>query len=50
MIKRSDSLYIQDILESIEKIEDYIRGMEFNDFCEDDKTVDAVIRNIEIIV
>ncbi|MEI7847440.1 MAG: DUF86 domain-containing protein [Chloroflexota bacterium] len=33
----------------IEKINAYTVGMTFEKFCEDDKTVDAVIRNFEII-
>ena len=49
MTKRNYKLYIEDILESILKIEEYTRGMAFKDFSKDSKTVDAVIRNFEII-
>ena len=31
------------------RIEDYIRGMTFEVFSEDKKTVDAVVRNLEVI-
>ncbi|MDK2959693.1 MAG: hypothetical protein PWR02_988 [Synergistales bacterium] len=40
---------IQDILSAVEKIETYTRGMSFEEFVEDRKTVDAVIRNLTII-
>ncbi|WP_456366921.1 HepT-like ribonuclease domain-containing protein [Thermococcus sp.] len=46
---RDPLLYVEDILEAIEKIKRYTEGMEFEDFIEDEKTVDAVIRNLEII-
>ena len=40
---------IDDIIESINKIERYTRGLNFDSWCKDEKTIDAVIRNIEII-
>ena len=40
---------IDDINESIRKIERYTDGMDYASWCKDEKTVDAVIRNIEII-
>ena len=40
---------INDILEAIEKIERYTKGMDFDSWQSDEKTVDAVIRNIEVI-
>jgi len=46
---RDPSLYVEDIIEAIEKIKRYIEGMNFDEFIEDEKTVDAVIRNLEII-
>jgi len=49
MSKREWRLFVEDILESIELIEDYVRGMDFDDFRKDRKTVDAVVRNFEII-
>ena len=42
-------LFLEDIIESLEKIERYIEGMGFDDLANDDKTVDALIRNLEII-
>jgi len=49
MSNRSDKLYITDIRESIKKIELYIRGLKFEDFRKDSRTIDAVVRNLEII-
>lgn len=41
--------YLEDILLSLSRIEEYIQEMDFTDFKHDYKTVDAVIRNFEII-
>lgn len=46
---RTNRMYFDDILLSIEKIEEYVSGMSYDDFIFDTKTVDAVIRNFEII-
>ena len=49
MIKRVYTDYVQDILDSINDIENYIKGMNFNDFKNDRKTINAVIRSMEVI-
>jgi|SRR4026208_1281674 uncharacterized protein with HEPN domain len=49
MSKRSPSLLITDIIESGQKILSYTNGLSFEQFLLDSKTVDAVIRNFEII-
>ncbi len=49
MTKRSVLLYLHDIIDSIEKINQYIDGMDFEGFSNKDLTFDAVIRNLEII-
>jgi len=49
MSKRNPKLLIEDILESSNKILIYTNGMSFEDFANDSKTIDAVIRNFEII-
>ena len=49
MSKREPVLLLQDIRESIEKIKLYTEGMTFEQFDNDNKTIDAVIRNFEII-
>ena len=46
---RDPRVYLDDILESITHIETYIEGMDFESFAKDRKTIDAVIRNLEII-
>jgi uncharacterized protein with HEPN domain len=40
---------IEDILESIAKVERYTAGMTFDTFTADEKTIDAVVRNFTII-
>ena len=40
---------VQDIIEAIEKICRYTGGLNFEAFSADEKTVDAVVRNLEII-
>ena len=49
MSKRSTDLLIDDILDSGQKILDYTVGFTLEQFSADSKTVDAVIRNFEII-
>ena len=49
MPKRDDDLLISDMIECCEKIFDYIKGMDFEKFIDDSKTVDAVIRNFEVL-
>ncbi len=46
---RNASLYIKDILAAIESIEAFIGNMDFETFRDDDKTLSAVIRKLEII-
>jgi len=49
MSRRIPRLLIEDIIDSANKIIAYTKGMTFDEFIEDSKTVDAVIRNFEII-
>jgi uncharacterized protein with HEPN domain len=49
MSKRNDQLLIDDIIDSGEKILEYTSGLAFEEFIDDNKTLDAVIRNFEII-
>lgn len=49
MSKRNWQLLIQDIIESGNKILLYTSDMSFEEFVSDSRTVDAVIRNFEII-
>ncbi len=47
--ERDPILYISDIILSMERVKEYITGLDFQHFKWDYKTVDAVIRNFEII-
>jgi len=49
MSRRDWKLFVEDILECVRKIEQYIQNTEFKDFESDSKTVDAVVRNLEVI-
>jgi len=44
-----DDVYVKHILDAIEAIEEYVNGLTYLKFTDDSKTVDAVIRQIEII-
>jgi uncharacterized protein with HEPN domain len=46
---RDYRLYLDDILSSIDKIRQYTAGTTFEDFRNDEKCMDAVIRNLEVI-
>lgn len=46
-MKRDPRLYLDDILDAIEKIENYVKGLTFEEFSEDSKTVDAIVRNLD---
>jgi len=46
---RAVQIFLEDILESIKKINKYIHGISYNEFLQDEKTQDAVVRNLEII-
>jgi uncharacterized protein with HEPN domain len=47
--ERDITIYFQDILKAIESIEEFVKGMDFEAFKRDDKTVSAVIRKFEIM-
>ena len=49
MSKRDHVLYLYDILDSINRIDSYILGMEKESFINSQLVSDAVIRNMEII-
>lgn len=47
--QRKNDLYLFDIIQSIQRIDDYIKDMNYNAFIIDNKTIDAVVRNLEVI-
>jgi uncharacterized protein with HEPN domain len=49
MSKREPKLLLEDILISSERIIAYTHSLTFEEFAFDSKTIDAVVRNIEII-
>ena len=49
MSRRDPRLFLADILEAIEKIERYTRGLSREALWQDDLVADAVVRNLEII-
>ena len=49
MSKQTPKLLLDDILTSAAKISLYTKDLTFDQFLADDKTIDAVIRNFEII-
>lgn len=48
-MKRDPILYLQDIVDSITHIENYLVGVDKNQFEKDTKIQDAIIRRLEII-
>ena len=46
---RDYKVYLEDIVEAIQKIDVYTLRLSRTEFEEDSKTVDAVVRNLEII-
>lgn len=49
MPKRDPDLLVQDMLDSLRKIEFYTAGMDHSAFLGDAKTIDAVVRNLEVL-
>jgi uncharacterized protein with HEPN domain len=48
-MSRDYRVYLEDILEAIGRIQSYMAGFSYDSFRVDPKTVDAVVRNLEII-
>ena len=49
MPERDWRLRIHDITDAIDKIQRYTKNMSFGEFQADERTVDAVLRNLEVI-
>jgi uncharacterized protein with HEPN domain len=48
-MRRSHLLYLEDILESVNKIQSYAGNLSFEDLLKDKMRIDAIVRNFEII-
>lgn len=48
-MSRDYKVYLEDILEAVQKIQKYTEGFSIDTFSRDSKTLDAVVRNLEII-
>jgi uncharacterized protein with HEPN domain len=48
-LKRDALLYLDDILEAIQRIEEYSAHSDYGSFKQDKKAVDAIVRNFEIM-
>ncbi len=48
MSKRPIDLLLNDICQAIDRIEQYIKNLSFDAFSDDRKSVDVVVRNLEI--
>jgi len=48
-LERSPKVYLQEIVDFIERIEDYTKRMTYADFAKDRRTIDAVDANIRNI-
>lgn len=46
---RNYKLFVIDILDAIDKIDEFIGNMDYGEFIQDDKTSTAVVKKIEII-
>ena len=49
MPKRDPDLLVQDMLEAARKVELYTAGLDRAAFLQDEKTIDAVVRNLEVL-
>jgi len=48
-MSRDEGLYLDDISSACELVSEFTRGMNFDDFIQDDRTYHATLRNLEII-
>lgn len=48
-LKQQFNLYLKDIIEAIERVQEYVGSKDIEEFIKEKITVDAVLRNLEII-
>jgi len=49
MSERKWAFFLTDILERIDRVNSYLAGFTYEEFLQDGKTQDAVVRNLEVI-
>lgn len=49
MSERDAMLLVEDMLEALRRIQDYVQGKDFSSYLADNRTKDAVLRNITIL-
>jgi len=49
MSLKDNKLFLQHILDCISKTERYLQGFDYGKFQKDEKTIDAVVRNVEVM-
>lgn len=48
-MKKDDFVYLRHILDAISRIEEYIKGLDYDDFMDNNLVQDGVVRQIEIM-
>jgi uncharacterized protein with HEPN domain len=48
-MKRTWRDYVVDVLTAVEEVQEFTRGMEYEGFTKDKKTVNAVVRSLEVM-
>lgn len=48
-MKKDDIVYLRHILDAISRIEEYIKGLNYDDFMDNNLVQDGVVRQIEIV-
>src|SRR6478672_8911712 len=48
-MSRRSKLFLEDIAESCQRVRKYSSGLKFDQFSSDERTIDAIVRNLEII-
>jgi len=48
-VPRDVGLYLEDMIEAASRVQEYLRGVSSAQFARDPRTVDAVVRNLEIL-
>jgi uncharacterized protein with HEPN domain len=48
-MRRDYKVYLEDVLEAAARINSYIKGLSKDQFKADNKTLDAVVRNLQVV-